>query len=119
MVFLIDSAGCFYGFICPLTSLANSVKFPILFIFKEKTMGPELIMDMWGNTSRQIPRATFEDLVEMLATEIAKISDKLSEDELYRIIAIGALFYQRGFKETGGFSTEDLLIKTLYEGGRA
>ena len=86
---------------------------------KEKTMGPELILDMWSRTGRQIPRATFDDLVEMLATEIANISDKLSEDELYRMIAVGALIYHRGDKEVPGLSTEDLLIKTLYEGGRA
>lgn len=82
-------------------------------------MGPELILDMWSRTGRQIPRATFDDLVEMLATEIANISDKLSEDELYRMIAVGALIYHRGDKEVPGLSTEDLLIKTLYEGGRA
>lgn len=82
-------------------------------------MGPERIMEMWSHISRQIPQATFEELMEMLATEIANHSDKLSEDELYHFIAVGALIYHRGDKEVAGYSTEDLLIKTLYEGGRA
>lgn len=82
-------------------------------------MGPEQIIEMWGRASRQVPLATYDDLVEMLATEIARISYKLTEDELFRMIAVGALVYQRGFREFGGDITADLLIQTLREGGRA
>lgn len=109
------------GFSCNVSVGTTSEFWQISYTvnLEEITMGSELILDMWSRTGRQIPRATFDDLVEMLATEIANISDKLSEDELYRMIAIGALIYHRGDKEVPGLSTEDLLIKTLYEGGRA
>ena len=82
-------------------------------------MGPEQIIDMWSRASRQVPLATYEDLIEMLATEIGRISYKLTEDELFRMIAVGALVYQRAHKEFGGDITADLLIQTLREGGRA
>ncbi|MGS0742883.1 hypothetical protein ACVBEF_13760 [Glaciimonas sp. GG7] len=82
-------------------------------------MKPEQIIEMWRRTSRQAPLATYDDLIDMLATEIAKISYKLDEDELFRMLAIGALIYQRGYREFGGDITADLLIKTLREGGSA
>ncbi|WP_240162309.1 hypothetical protein [Glaciimonas sp. PAMC28666] len=112
---------CEAGFSCNVSVGTTSEFWQISYTvnLEEITMGSELILDMWSRTGRQIPRATFDDLVEMLATEIANISDKLSEDELYRMIAVGALIYHRGDKEVPGLSTEDLLIKTLYEGGRA
>jgi hypothetical protein len=47
------------------------------------------------------------------------LSYKLTEEELFRLIAIGALVYQRGFREFDGNIMADLLIRTLREGGRA
>lgn len=82
-------------------------------------MESEHIMAMWSRATCQVPVANYDDLLEMLATEIAKISMKLSEEELYRMIAVGALMYQQRYKESGGDITVDLLIKTLREGGRA
>ncbi|MBB5202561.1 hypothetical protein HNR39_004429 [Glaciimonas immobilis] len=82
-------------------------------------MSPELIIDMWSRTNHQMPRVTLEDIIEMLATEIAKISDKLSEEELYRMIAVGALLYQRTHKEMGSVSADALFRKSTYRGGSA
>ncbi|AMP00886.1 hypothetical protein ACIPF8_19610 [Collimonas sp. NPDC087041] len=77
------------------------------------------IIEMWGRASCQVPLTSDDEIVQMFANEIAKLSYKLTEEELYRLIAVGALVYQRGFREFDSNSMADLLIRTLREGGRA
>ena len=77
------------------------------------------IIEMWSRASRQVPHTSDDDIVQMFANEIAKLSYKLTDEELYRLIAVGALVYQRGFREFDGTVMADLLIRTLREGGRA
>ena len=57
------------------------------------------IIEMWGRASCQVPLTSDDEIVQMFANEIAKLSYKLTEEELYRLIAVGALVYQRGFRE--------------------
>jgi hypothetical protein len=77
------------------------------------------IIEMWARASCQVPLTSDDDIVQMFANEIAKLSYKLTEEELFRLIAVGALVYQRGFREFDGNIMADLLIRTLREGGRA
>ncbi|WP_395824304.1 hypothetical protein [Collimonas sp.] len=77
------------------------------------------IIEMWGRASCQVPLASDDEIVQMFANEIAKLSYKLTEAELYRLIAVGALVYQRGLREFDGNMMTDLLIRTLRQGGRA
>ncbi len=40
-------------------------------------------------------------LAELWANEISKLSDKLSEEDLFPLIVIGSLVYQKGCQEAG------------------
>ena len=62
-------------------------------------MRAEKIIEIWDKASERVPAADDDlDLVQMFASEIAKLSDRLSEQELCRLIAVGVLVYRRGFR---------------------
>lgn len=62
-----------------------------------------------------------EEIAGLLALRVAELSGKLSSEDLYGLIAIGALMYQpeQPGQDAIELGTEDLLIKTLKVGGNA
>lgn len=82
-------------------------------------MNADQILELMVKASEQVILPSNLGLVAMWARKLAPLSEKLTEDELYPLIALGAMVYQRGYREFEGSMTADLLIKTLRQGGNA
>ncbi|WP_211464081.1 hypothetical protein [Collimonas silvisoli] len=59
-------------------------------------MRAEQIVDLIACASPQAQVPGNDLLIGMLAREIAALSYKLTEQELFRLIAVGSLVYERG-----------------------
>ncbi|WP_395826699.1 hypothetical protein [Collimonas sp.] len=64
-------------------------------------MRAEQIVDLIARASPQAQVPGNDLLIGMLAREIAALAYKLSEQELYRLIAVAALVYERGRRARG------------------
>lgn len=84
-------------------------------------MTSEEIQTLMMSATASEAQATKEEIAGLLAGRIATLFGKLSKEELYGLIAIGALLYQQPEPEPEDPPgiTEDLLIKTLKIGGNA
>ena len=77
------------------------------------------ILDLITEANTLITLPSNDDLAKIWARRLATLSEKITEDELYSLIALGVMVYQRGCREFGDGTTADLLIRTLKQGGRA
>ena len=80
-------------------------------------MNAEQILELMVKASEQAILPSNVGLVTMWARRLAAVSGKLTDDELYPLIALGAMVYQRGYREFEGSMTADLIIKMAKEGG--
>lgn len=82
-------------------------------------MSDSEILDLITEASELITLPSNDDLAKIWAKRLAPLSEKITEDELYSLIALGVMVYQRGCRELGDSMPGDLLIRTLKQGGRA
>lgn len=61
---------------------------------------------------------SWEFLVTEFAERLAKVSDRLTEDEIISLAALAAACYKRGSDEFISGVSVDLLLKSTKEGGR-
>lgn len=58
----------------------------------------ELLQLMMTDTKPMEP-ANWADLIALYAARLSELAPKLTEDEMWKLIAIGAAMYQRGYRE--------------------
>lgn len=58
----------------------------------------ELMKLMMAET-KPIEMANWGDLVALYAARLSEVAPKLTDDEMWHLIAIGAAMYQRGYRE--------------------
>ncbi|RZI41521.1 hypothetical protein EGT07_18240 [Herbaspirillum sp. HC18] len=76
-------------------------------------MTPEQVMELMVGAEEARPLPTNEQLLCQWAGVLSNLSGKLTDDELYSLIALGACIYQRGYREFESGITADLLLKSL------
>lgn len=62
------------------------------------TNAAELVKLMVADT-KPIELRNWSDLIALYAVHLSEIAPRLTEDEMWRLIAIGAAMHQRGFRE--------------------
>ena len=78
-------------------------------------MNAEQIRELMVEVSKRMTLPSNEDLGLQWARRLEVLSEKLTEDELYPVIALAAMAYQRRHAEFERGMTTGLLIKTLKE----
>jgi hypothetical protein len=78
-------------------------------------MDAEQILELMVQASKQMTLPSNEDLAILWARRLATLSAKLTEDDLFPLIALAAMVCQRRNREFEGGVTADLLMKTLRE----
>jgi hypothetical protein len=76
-------------------------------------MTPEEIIELIMGAQEQRPLPTNEQLLSLWARTISDLSGKLTDDELYPLIALGACVYQRGYREFESGITAEAVLKML------
>jgi hypothetical protein len=76
-------------------------------------MTPEEIIELIMGAQEQRPLPTNEQLLSLWARTISDLSGKLTDDELYPLIALGACVYQRGYREFESGITAEAMLKVL------
>jgi hypothetical protein len=76
-------------------------------------MTPEEIIELIMGAQEQRPLPTNEQLLCLWARTISDLSGKLTDDELYPLIALGACVYQRGYREFESGITAEAMLKML------
>lgn len=60
---------------------------------------PAELMKLMMAETKPIELANWADFVALYAARLSEVAPKLTEEEVWRFIAIGAAMYQRGFRE--------------------
>jgi len=78
-------------------------------------MNAEQILELMVQASERMTLPSNEDLAILWARRLEALSGKIAEDDLYPLIALAAMLYQRDRQEMEGGMTADMLMKTLRE----
>ena len=57
------------------------------------------LMQLMMTETKPIELSNWGDVVALYAARLSEVAPKLTEDEMWRLIAIGAAMYQRGYRE--------------------
>lgn len=72
----------------------------------------ELLKLMMAETKPMEP-SNWTDVLAIYALRLSEIAPKLTEDELWRLIAIGAAVYQRSYREVESKTVTEMLIDVV------
>ena len=78
-------------------------------------MDAEQILELMVQASERMTLPSDEDLATLWARRLGALSGKIAEDDLYPLIALAAMFYQRNRQEIDGGMSAELLMVTLRE----
>lgn len=79
---------------------------------------PVELLKLMAAETKPMEFANWADLLAVYALRLSEIAPKLTEDELWRLIAVGAAVHQRGYREFEAGVVGGHLLDTVRKAAR-